>query len=291
MLTINSQKLSNIQFHYKKATSEEFTFERKPMANWYEMFYLIKGKLHFMLRENESFPLPEDSLLLIPPNIPCKSFAANSEEIEYLHIGFHGNLLAAERQKILLSLFDENYIGKENYYTEISDTPLIHSIHYFLTKQKNSELFIQMRYALNIENMLAYLYEYEINHSILSPLPDQYSQKISTVLKYIQFHLCEPLSVSNIAQALYWDEIYIQKKFKKEVGISLHQYIIQERILLAQTLIRECEKDSPNILMEIAETTGFSTYSTFYRNFLKVTGHSPMEELKQSQKNEMQKNS
>ena len=75
-------------------------------------------------------------------------------------------------------------------------------------------------------------------------------------MKYIQCHLNEPLHIDTIAETFYWNKAYLQIKFKKEVGISLHDYIIREKI---------------------AEKTGFPTYSTFYRNFIKITGLSPQD--------------
>ena len=95
-------------------------------------------------------------------------------------------------------------------------------------------------------------------------------------MKYIQCHLNEPLHIDTIAETFYWNKAYLQIKFKKEVGISLHDYIIREKISLAQSLISINEYGETS-LAEIAEKTGFPTYSTFYRNFIKITGLSPQD--------------
>ena len=285
METRNSQNLINIQFCYETADPSEFTYPSAPMAGWYELFYLIQGKLHFSLQDRTSFLLPEDSLVLIPANTPARCFAVNEEPLEYLRVRFHSNLLAAERQKTLLGLFNDNMLQKENYYTEISDSELQLFLHVFLTSRGGDESLLQLFYALAVENILAWLVLYERRDAPAPPPERQtYSRPTSTILDYVRCHLCEPISISNITELLYWDEIYIQKKFKQEVGISLHDYIIREKISLARAYINAGgHPDSPRyMLAEIARKTGFSTYSTFYRNFVKVTGHSPIDELKQA---------
>lgn len=61
------------------------------------------------------------------------------------------------------------------------------------------------------------------------------------------------------------------KAFRKTVGIPPHRWVVQQRIVLAKTLLR----DGRLPLAEIAVTCGFSDQSHFTRSFSAATGLSP----------------
>ena len=169
MQIINHQNLSNIQFRYAVTETAEFSFHRAPTPGWYELIYLIKGQLRFILRETTSFFLPADSLFLLPPKLPCNAISSDPEPVEFLHVRFYAGLLAAERRKPLLKLFNENISSKENYYTDISDSEMIHSLRYFFKNRAADELTLQMGYALAIENILMFIYQYDLETGSVPP--------------------------------------------------------------------------------------------------------------------------
>lgn len=103
------------------------------------------------------------------------------------------------------------------------------------------------------------------------PLPQSaYSQGMSRLIQYINRHAMEPLSLDDLAGAFYVSKYYILREFKKYTGISIHQYLIIRRILIAQELIRQGVKPKDACIQ-----CGFSDYSSFYRAFRARTGVSP----------------
>ena len=56
----------------------------------------------------------------------------------------------------------------------------------------------------------------------------------------------------------------------KELAEILRVYITAKRIVLAQQLIKNGEPAT-----SVAQRTGFQNYSSFYRAYMKQTGHSP----------------
>src|SRR5271169_6871111 len=61
------------------------------------------------------------------------------------------------------------------------------------------------------------------------------------------------------------------RAFRKAVGIPPHRWVIQERITLAKTLLR----NAPTPLSEVALACGFSDQSHFTRYFSALVGINP----------------
>lgn len=81
----------------------------------------------------------------------------------------------------------------------------------------------------------------------------------------------EKLSVNEIAEKLYVHPVYLNRVFKKEKGISISQYIIQERMRFAADLLRT-KRQKAN---DVAEMVGYKNYSNFSAMFTKCYGCPP----------------
>ncbi len=79
---------------------------------------------------------------------------------------------------------------------------------------------------------------------------------------------------------------YLRKRFKKEVGITPHQYLSDKRLQTAADWLARSQEDSTNIT-EIAHLSGFSEPLYFSRMFKKRYGVAPSvyAEMKQAQAN------
>lgn len=99
-----------------------------------------------------------------------------------------------------------------------------------------------------------------------------YSDTITRITEYIAGSLTADLSYRSIAEKLHLSEKYLYKLFKKEVGITLSQYVLERRIVKAQTVL-----NAGGSAKEAAESAGFGDYSVFYRAFVRETGMAPSE--------------
>lgn len=99
-----------------------------------------------------------------------------------------------------------------------------------------------------------------------------YDSQIANILKYINHHLGEDLSVDALASRHYISKYHLMRKFKEETGYTLHNYVINKRLLQARTLISE---GTP--ILKAAHESGFAEYSTFSRAYRKQFGKAPSE--------------
>jgi len=90
---------------------------------------------------------------------------------------------------------------------------------------------------------------------------------------YIQTHLDDPLSLSSLAQTLHVSRSHLARIFRKETGMSVHEYIAIERFAEAKRLLAT---EAELSVTEIAFRVGYTSLSHFSRAFRGHTGQSPL---------------
>lgn len=100
-----------------------------------------------------------------------------------------------------------------------------------------------------------------------------YSSSIIKCQNYIFEHLYEKISLSKIAEYSSLNPSYLSHLFKKEVSLSISNYIQKQRINEAKKLIRAGEV----LLADIYVPLGFIDQSHFTKSFKKVVGITPKE--------------
>ena len=83
------------------------------------------------------------------------------------------------------------------------------------------------------------------------------------VVNYIQHHISQPITVENMAEALFMSRPYLSRKFKEETGESLTDFILYEKTEEAKRLLRYSDKP----ITAISSYLGFSSPSHFSRVF------------------------
>lgn len=107
------------------------------------------------------------------------------------------------------------------------------------------------------------------------PLPDWQAEiadaRLRRVLDYIHDNLSEDLSLSVLADLAAMSATHFSKAFKKALGVSPLQYVINERLDLASVLLRT----SKLTVAEIAWRVGYQDVSRFGQHFKRKFGASP----------------
>ena len=98
------------------------------------------------------------------------------------------------------------------------------------------------------------------------------NEVIRSVIKYISEHLSDDLSVKTLARLASISPSSLTHEFHKELGISLHKYIVQKRMIYARGRMDLGEQPC-KIYMEC----GYNDYSSFYKAYLKFFGEAPSE--------------
>ena len=100
--------------------------------------------------------------------------------------------------------------------------------------------------------------------------------RITALMEERQLFLQPGLSLRDVAQALGTNVRYISDCINSSTGASFSDYVNGYRVRHAQALM----KDRPGMpLSAVATESGFSSESTFFRNFKALTGKTPLQWL------------
>ena len=113
-------------------------------------------------------------------------------------------------------------------------------------------------------------------HSTAQPRVAQYEgglgdRKILQVSDYINEHLDQDIKLEDLATLVGISQFHFSRLFKHSMGISPHQYLLQQRVERAKQLL----KNSPAAIADIALQCGFSSQSHLGKSFRKLTGITP----------------
>ena len=86
--------------------------------------------------------------------------------------------------------------------------------------------------------------------------------KIRQALDYINSHLDQDLSAEALSQAVYLSRYHLMRRFKAVTGQTLHQYVVQKRLIRAAELIQAGVPAT-----QASQQAGFGSYPAFLRAF------------------------
>lgn len=97
------------------------------------------------------------------------------------------------------------------------------------------------------------------------------SKPVVLCMDYIYSHINKRISVDELADYVNLSHGYLARLFKKELNISISDYICEMKIVKAQNLL----KYSDYSLVEISNYLAFSSQSHFIQTFRKLVGMTP----------------
>ncbi|GFN30088.1 response regulator [Paenibacillus xylaniclasticus] len=103
---------------------------------------------------------------------------------------------------------------------------------------------------------------------------------IELIEQYVQTHISQDLTREDIAAFLHFNPAYLSRLFKKETGLSLSDYIMDQRMKQAKRLLSESDLK----VSDVAEITGYRNFSYFSKLFKKQEGFTPQEFRKRNKR-------
>lgn len=106
----------------------------------------------------------------------------------------------------------------------------------------------------------------------------EYDETVIGIINYINQNISEELSIDSISAKFFTNKFYLMHKFKTQTGYSLHNYILEKRLIMANNYIKR-----GMMAGEVCSRCGFKDYSSFVKAFKKRYGLSPKKHYKASE--------
>ncbi len=120
--------------------------------------------------------------------------------------------------------------------------------------------------------MIRHYKNYELgNKGEHLPASNLRQKKLERIKAYIKDHLHETISPAALASMAGLSVSHLRKLFKASVGMTLHRYIIYQRIKKAGKLLASTDM----LITDIAFEVGYQEVSNFIKAFRKEMGVTP----------------
>lgn len=129
-------------------------------------------------------------------------------------------------------------------------------------KQQNKPL--AFAYTLQILSLIDSIYANS------SDIPyNALSKHTTAIIHYIKDHYHEKITIAQLSELLGISSTYLSLMFKKETGLSIHQYLTEYRIMKATVLLKD------HSVVDVCYLCGFCDSSHFIAAFKKHFGYTP----------------
>ena len=226
-----------------------------------EIFYVLQGKGEFIV-ENKKFPVTENDLVIINPNISHTEVCRSDAPLKYIVLGINGLYFKNESDELRSDYSVHNcacYRTELNFYLQT----LLHEIQ---TKESNFEDICQNLLEILIWNIV------RRTSTELAVAPTRkITRECRFIEQYLDEHYMEDITLQTLSEITYLNKYYLVHAFKNYKGISPINYLIGKRISEAKHLLETTNYP----ISKIAVSVGFSSQSYFSQIFKKETGRTP----------------
>ena len=220
------------------------------------------------------------------------AFAIPSREITYMELTYciegsleyvyHGERVVLRSGDAILyppgSIRERIYTNGYNYYASFNvefDVRFVPAVYGYLPQcirpstVRMLEVFLEEFRSVspNKQEKCAAIFSY-LYHQLTEITLDKENPVVRDVRQYLVNHMSERITLEQIAARAHLSPNYLCSLFKKETGLTIMEYLLQQRIEQAKRMI----VTEDVALSQIAEKCGFVDYNHFSQTFRKLAG-------------------
>lgn len=248
--------------------------------NYYQICFVVSGELQH-IQQSETVRLSAGNAFIVPPGFVHALHFENTRS-EIYSLAFEWDLFSpsfpqSEAGRFLSALHagDPKSIGMRlRTVLDKEQRQHLQNILDCLIWQQQNDAPSYLSAAPNlVASALQLLIQsyYSQPHAPHAPVSRD-AGTLEQCLEYIDTHFRQELSLNELCKRFGMSRSVFCAAFPQLSGLPLRQYIAQKRITEAQMLIRSQRELS---LAQVAALVGYQDDTTFYRNFLKITGVTP----------------
>lgn len=273
----------------------------KDLKTYENNHYRYKNACWIFYFDKKSFPLRwhhyveivyslQDGVLF---EVNCQKIQVNTGDILFIWPGELHAILNCPEVKTMILQFDADLITER---TDFKDCAYLFYRTRILRRDQHPELlealgqkfmelyafkdrdatFQEMRSCIVLYQFFIALWEgLQKPHSADADIDGRHETtsdwRMVEISRYITQHCTQELTLEAVAAQAGFSKCYFAKIFKAYTGQSFWDYLTKERLLIAETFLRDPEMSITDIFQE----SGFNSISTFNRVFLKFKKVNP----------------
>lgn len=248
------------------------------------MLFILEGTGEIKLGD-ETYELKKNVLCYYPAGTRYLPISSGDEPLKFITLNFDFDKTYPHRFAASSTVAEEKFCPENALLSQMGNVPEIFKKYFVIQDAYNlRDIFLEIEQEFNgnerygkekASAKLQYLcydipaYSTDINRELFDKM-----------LSFINNHLCTIRNNSEIAQALNYHSYYLNKIFKEQMGVSIHQYILKKRLEKSVYLLRNSSKS----IAEIAKLCGFADQRHFSSVFSKKFGGTPSQTRKSGTK-------
>lgn len=255
-------------------------------THWHEeaeLTLITKGSCLYQI-DLIDYEIKEGDILFVPPLFLHSISLGASEEIISETYVFHLNFLGGNSTDIcstryLVPMMKQEFVIPCLITPEHPIYESLLTIFHRLAVMYDEAV---MGYELSIKSLLLQAVFLLLQYSQKTASPDigTPSDKLRNVLDYIEIHLSESISVSELAKLCYFSDYHFMRFFKKHMNMTCVEYINNMRLEKSVELFEQ----GNHSILDVSLSVGFHNLSYFHRAFKKKYHMTPLSFIKELKK-------
>ena len=233
--------------------------------DFYEVYLLLRGRVAYTV-ENRIYQVrPGDIMLISPLELHQARISTDAEPYERIVLWVARSYLESlsSAKTSLTRCFDTAVPGRSN---RLRPSPQV-STAFRRRLEQLGALHSQQDYGSDLLDKccrveLLVALNRAVAEAAVQPADCTCDRVVDQVVEYINEHYNEPLTLDDLSERFFISKYHLLRKFDRQVGTTVHRYILQKRLLIAKQLLGSGLAPS-----EVCQHCGFGDYANFYRAF------------------------
>lgn len=222
----------------------------------YEIFMFLEGDSEYVIEE-KTYPLESGDIIIIRKNKMHRIFHNSSSRYHRICLMISPDFFAEKN----CPEYEDVFINAPDDRGSKIDARIAHEsgLYDAINRLK--------KYSDNFKNLYTPLCDavvteilYIINKAVSFSAPKQANHHINKVISHINSAFTQKITLDELSEKFFISKYHLCRLFKQATGLTIHDYIKNKRVALAEDLISKGYN-----MTEAAARSGFNDYAAFYR--------------------------
>lgn len=261
--------------HHTSSINYVDRFTHIHMHSMYELYMFVSGEAQFSVLGNQYDLKPGMIMFMRPGEVHSISKLNTNKTYERYSLHFNPGIWRENPEMCeFLNHLNKMPIGMGNCFYCMDEIDYFKKLFDEITNPENKRKKLCRTSLLTILPVMIYSI-YTKSDCFVSAVDSTTDKLVNQIITYVNNRLFDDSwTLDDLAGSLYRDKAYINRRFKSVIGTGIWDYTIKKRIISIKQKMHLYHS-----VNEAFAESGFREYSTFFRNYVKITGNPPSDDI------------